>query len=127
MRLLLSSPMAERGATLLERLAAIVGDSHLLTSAADLEPFIADWRGRYRGVTPAVVLPASTQEVCEVVRTCAHTQTPIVPQGGNTGLCGGAVPDASGHEIVLSLRRMNRVRALDIDNATITVDVVAAS
>ena len=61
--------MAERSATLLERLAGVVGASHVLTAAADLEPFIADWRGRYRGVTPAVVLPASTAEVSVIVRT----------------------------------------------------------
>jgi FAD/FMN-containing dehydrogenase len=114
--------MAERGATLLERLAGVVGESHVLTAPADLEPYIADWRGRYRGVTPAVVLPASTEEVAAVVRTCAAATTPIVPQGGNTGLCGGAVPHASDTEIVVSLRRMNRVRALDVDNATITVE-----
>ena len=114
--------MAEPGATLLERLAAVVGGPHILTAAADLEPFIADWRGRYRGVTPAVVLPASTAEVSAVVRVCADTATPIVPQGGNTGLCGGAVPHASNTEIVVAMRRMNRMRALDVANATITVE-----
>src|SRR6185369_11566473 len=82
----------------------------------------ADWRGRYRGVTPAVVLPASTAEVSAVVRVCADTATPIVPQGGNTGLCGGSVPHASNTEIVVAMRRMNRMRALDVANATITVE-----
>src|SRR3954468_10567546 len=105
-RLLLCSPMAEPGATLLERLAGVVGGTHVLTSPADLEPFIADWRGRYRGVARAVVLPATTEEVSQVVRACAQMRTPIVPQGGNTGLCGGAVPDDSGDEIIVSLRRM---------------------
>src|SRR5664279_2736409 len=101
--LLLSSPMADPGATLLDRLARIVGDAHVL-------------------VALAVVAPGATDEVAAVVRACAAAGAPIVPQGGNTGLCGGAVPHAGGHEIVLSLRRMNRVRALDASNATITVE-----
>ena len=114
--------MAEPGAPLLPRLAGIVGEAHVLTSASDVEPFVADWRGRYRGVARAVVLPGSTEEVAAVVRACAETSTPIVAQGGNTGLCGGAVPHDGGHEVVVALRRMNRVRALDAPNATITVE-----
>ena len=112
--------MAEAGASLLPRLAGIVGEAHVLTSAADIEPFVNDWRGRYRGTARAVVLPGATEEVSAVVRACAQAGTPIVPQGGNTGLCGGAAPAAD--EIVLSLRRMNRVRAIDAANATITVE-----
>ena len=114
--------MAEPGATLLPLLASIVGEAHVLTADADIEPFVADWRGRYRGTARAVVLPASTGEVAAVVRACAETGTAIVPQGGNTGLCGGAIPDERGREIVVALRRMNRVRAIDVDNATITVE-----
>ncbi|MBK9114299.1 MAG: FAD-binding oxidoreductase [Betaproteobacteria bacterium] len=114
--------MADPGATLLDRLAGIVGRPHVLTSAADVAPYLADWRGRYRGATRAVVKPGATTEVAAVVRTCAEVGVAIVPQGGNTGLCGGATPDATGHEIVLSLARMNRVRALDAANATITVE-----
>jgi FAD/FMN-containing dehydrogenase len=112
--------MAEPGALLLPRLASIVGEAHVLTAAADVEPFVNDWRGRYRGRARAIVLPASTDEVSAVVRTCAEAGTPIVPQGGNTGLCGGAIPAAG--EVVLALPRMNRVRALDAANATITVE-----
>ena len=114
--------MAEPGAPLLPRLASIVGEAHVLTAPADIEPFESDWRGRYRGRARAVVLPASTDEVSAVVRACAETGTPIVPQGGNTGLCGGAVPDEAGGEVVVTLRRMNRVRAVDAANATITVE-----
>ncbi len=114
--------MAEPGAPLLPRLAGIVGEAHVLTSAADVEPFVADWRGRYRGRARAVVLPGSTEEVAAVVRACAETSTPIVAQGGNTGLCGGAVPHDEGLEIVVGLRRMNRVRAIDAANATLTVE-----
>ena len=79
--------MADPGATLLARLAGIVGASHVLTAAADLEPFVADWRGRYRGAARAVVLPGVDRR--KSPRSCARareTGTPIVPQGGNTGL-----------------------------------------
>ena len=114
--------MAEPGAPLLPRLASIVGAGHVLTAPADIEPFVADWRGRYRGTARAVVLPGNTEEVASIVRACAETATPIVAQGGNTGLCGGAVPGAEGREIVVALRRMNRVRAIDAANATITVE-----
>ena len=81
--------MADPGATLLARLAGVVGGAHVLTAPADVEPYLADWRGRYRGAARAVVRPASTEEVAAVVRACAERGTPIVPQGGNTGLCGG--------------------------------------
>jgi FAD/FMN-containing dehydrogenase len=114
--------MAEPGATLLPRLASIVGEAHVLTAAADTEPFVSDWRGNYRGTAQAVVLPASTAEVSAVVRACAESGTAIVPQGGNTGLCGGATPREGAREVVVALRRMNRVRAIDAANATITVE-----
>ena len=114
--------MADPGATLLDRVAGIVGPAHVLTAAADVAPYLADWRGRYRGAARAVVKPGATAEVAAVVRACADANAAIVPQGGNTGLCGGATPDATGREIVLSLARMHRVRALDTANATITVE-----
>lgn len=117
--------MAEPGAPLLPRLASIVGKAHVLTAGADIEPFVADWRGRFHGAARAVVLPGSTEEVSAVVRACAEAGAPIVPQGGNTGLCGGATPDERGREVVVALRRMNRVRAIDADNATITVEAGA--
>ncbi len=113
--------MADPGATL-RSLAAAVGAPHVLTAAADVEPYLVDWRGRYRGAALAVVRPADTGQVAEVVRLCAAAGTPIVAQGGNTGMCGGATPDAGGKEVVLSLARLDRVRALDAANATITVE-----
>ncbi len=114
--------MAEPGATLLVRLAGIVGENHVLSAPADVEPFLSDWRGNFRGVARAVVQPVSTAEVSAVVRVCAEHGVPIVPQGGNTGLCGGGVPHSSGAEIVVSLTRMKRVRHVDVANATITVE-----
>jgi FAD/FMN-containing dehydrogenase len=114
--------MPDDRATLLARLAAAVGATHVLTDPVEVAPFLTDWRGRYQGRALAVVRPATTDEVAAVVRACAETGTPVVAQGGNTGHCGGATPDAAGTAVLLSLVRMNRVRALDAANATITVE-----
>ena len=107
---------------LIERLHALVGEPGLITAAQDIAPYATDWRKRYFGKPLAVVKPASTAEVAAVMRLCAETRTAVVPQGGNTGLCGGATPDAAGAQIVLNLSRMNRVRAVDAVNNTITVE-----
>ena len=107
--------------TFLAELRAIVGDAAVLTDG-DLSAWEVDWRKRSRGRALAVVRPGSTDEVAAVVRICAAHATPIVPQGGNTGLVGGSTPDASGAQIVLSLMRMNRIRAIDAANLTMTVD-----
>jgi len=109
-------------AVVLERLAVIVGTQGLITDARDMEPYVTDWRQVYRGVTPAVVRPASTAEVAAVMKLCAETGTPVVPQGGNTGMCGGATPSASGKEIVIALGRMNRILETDVLNNTMTVE-----
>ena len=114
--------MADSGATFHTRLAAVVGPTHVLTVPADTEPYLVDWRGRYRGAARAVVRPRTTEEVAAVVRVCAEAGVPIVPQGGNTGMCGGATPHAQGDEVVLALSRLNRVRTVDAANATITVE-----
>ncbi|MBI3041372.1 MAG: FAD-binding oxidoreductase [Betaproteobacteria bacterium] len=108
--------------TLIERLAAIVGPPGLLTDPGDLEPYTVDWRGVHRGATPAVVRPANAAEVAAVVKLCAETRTPIVPQGGNTGMCGASVPREKGGEIVLSLARMNRILGVDALNNTLSVE-----
>ena len=117
--------MGDTGATLLPRLAAAVGELNVLTAPADTEPYLVDWRGRYRGAARAVVRPASTMEVSAVVRICGDEHVAIVPQGGNTGLCGAATPLEGDDQIVVSMMRMNRVRALDADNATMTVEAGA--
>ena len=78
--------------TVLDRLHAVVGNPGVITDANDKSPYLSDERGYYTGTTPMVVRPSSTEEVSEVVRICNETCTPIVPQGGNTGLCGGATP-----------------------------------
>jgi D-lactate dehydrogenase (cytochrome) len=107
---------------LIEQLNAIVGKSAVITDREEVTPYATDWRKRYFGTPLAVVKPASTQEVAAVVKLCAQTRTAVVPQGGNTGLCGGATPDAGGGQIVLKLSRLNRVRAVDPVNNTITVE-----
>ena len=114
--------MAESAAPLLATLKAIVGEANVLTSDADVAPYVTDWRGRYRGSARAVVRPSTTADVAAVVRCCAEHGAPVVPQGGNTGLCGGATPREDSGEVVVSLSRLTRVRALDADNATLTVE-----
>ncbi|WP_367068225.1 FAD-binding oxidoreductase [Oryzisolibacter sp. LB2S] len=106
---------------LLDRLRHIVGAAHVLTEG-DLTAYEQDWRKRVHGKALAVVRPASTQEVAAVVKACAEAGTSIVPQGGNTGLSVGSTPDESGTQVVLSLTRMNAVRAIDRDNLTMTVE-----
>ena len=106
----------------IQRVHAIVGDSGVVVDATDIAPYVRDWRGNYIGKTALVVRPANTQEVADVVKLCAQTRTPIVPQGGNTGMVGGGVPDASGTAIVLSLTRMNKIRTIDTANNAMTVD-----
>ena len=103
-------------------LVAAVGADHVLTATDAIAPYLTDWRKRYTGRAQAVVRPASTAEVAAVARACADHGTPIVPQGGNTGLVGGGTPDDSGRAVLLSLTRMNRVRQIDPANDTITVE-----
>ena len=103
-------------------LQAIVGDRNVITAAADVAPYVTDWRERFRGKARAVVRPGSTAEVAAVARVCSEHGVPIVPQGGNTSLCGGATPHADGHEIVMQLSRLNRVRNIDTEDATMTVE-----
>ena len=99
----------------------LVGEAHVLTEG-DLSAWERDWRGRRQGKALAVVRPGSTEDVAQVVRACAAFGVPIVPQGGNTSLSVGSTPDASGRELVLSLTRMNAVRATDLANLTMTVE-----
>ncbi len=110
---------------LIQQLRSICGAANVLTHddpGADLSAWEQDWRKRSRGRALAVVRPASSAEVAAVVKACAASGTSIVPQGGNTGLVVGSVPDDSGTQVVLSLTRMNAVRALDPDNLTMTVE-----
>jgi FAD/FMN-containing dehydrogenase len=100
----------------------VLGAAHVLTNAHDTAPFLTDWRRRYTGHACAVLLPADPQQVAAVVRLAREYRVAIVPQGGNTGLAGGATPDESGAQAVVSLRRLNRIRDVDPHNNTITVE-----
>jgi FAD/FMN-containing dehydrogenase len=108
-------------AELLNAMSEIVGDHAMLTGVA-AESYCTDWRGRYSGVPLAVVLPSSTTEVSNVVAFCAANDIAIVPQGGNTSLCGGSVPLPQGSQLLLNLSRMNRIRSTDAINYTMTVE-----
>jgi FAD/FMN-containing dehydrogenase len=107
---------------LVDRLEAIVGERGLVTGDHEKEPFEVDWRGQYHGRAAFVVKPATTDEVARVVTLLAQEKIAMVPQGGNTSLCGASVPDESGTQAVINLSRMNRVRAVDPDNNTMTVE-----
>ncbi|MEX2124275.1 MAG: FAD-binding oxidoreductase [Woeseia sp.] len=97
---------------LLDALKSIVGPSGWTSDAATLQPHLTEWRDRYHGKTPLMVLPNSSDQVAAVVKACAEAGAAIVPQGGNTGLCGGAIPHESGREILVSLSRLNKIRSV---------------
>jgi FAD/FMN-containing dehydrogenase len=107
---------------LIEAIRGVVGDRGLLTDPSDTAAASEDWRRLYRGRTSAVVRPANTDEVAAVVRLCADARVPIVTQGGNTSMVGGAVPAEDGSELVLSTARLNRVRDLDPVDMTMTIE-----
>jgi FAD/FMN-containing dehydrogenase len=107
---------------LLARFADIVGAGHVLTAEPDKAPYLSEWRGYYHGRSPAVLRPRSAEDVAAILRLANETGTPIVPQGGNTGLVGGQTPDESGREIVISLERLDRIRDLDPKGATVTAE-----
>jgi len=106
---------------LIDSLVSIAGNDAVLAGES-AAPYCTDWRGRYSGIALAVVFPSNTQQVAEVVKLCAANQIAIVPQGGNTSLCGGSVPLPQGEQVVLNLSRMNLVRAIDPTNYTMTVE-----
>jgi len=110
---------------LVARFAAIVGPAHALTRDEDTLPYCIEWRDRFPGKTPLVLRPGSRDEVSAILALANETRTAIVPQGGNTGLVGAQVPDQSGTEVVLSLDRMTRIRAVDAEGYTMTVEAGA--
>ncbi|HQC95408.1 MAG TPA: FAD-binding oxidoreductase [Aquabacterium sp.] len=109
---------------LIDDLRTLLGSAQVLTrdSHGDLSAWERDWRKRWHGQALAVVRPGSTDEVAQVVQLCAKHGASLVPQGGNTGLVGGGVPDHSGTQVLMSLQRMNRVRGIDTANLTLTVE-----
>ena len=107
---------------LIETLADIVGAQNVITDAQTMHPYLGDWRGRYRGAARCVVRPGTTAEVSAIVRACAAAGVPMLPQGGNTSHCGASIPDKSGKTVLISLSRLNKIRAVDAANNTITVE-----
>jgi FAD/FMN-containing dehydrogenase len=106
----------------LQQIAAIVGPTNVLTDPADMAPFLQDWRGRYAGSACCIARPGDTDEVARVLTLCMAHDRPIVPQAGNTGLCGGAIASKTGDAVVVNVSRMNRVREIDDVNGTMIVD-----
>jgi FAD/FMN-containing dehydrogenase len=106
---------------LLTALKNLLGAAHVLTGA-DARPFLSDWRERYQGDALAIARPGSAEEVAQVVKLCLQHGAPIVPQGGNTGLCGAATPDNRGNAVVVSTLRLNRIRHIDTANDTMDVE-----
>jgi len=107
---------------LIEQFRAALGKEYVLTDDADKVPYLTDWRKRYTGKALAVLLPKTTDEVANIVKLCAAHHVAIVPQGGHTGFCGGATPDNSGNQVILNLKGMNQIRAIDTANQTITLE-----
>lgn len=104
----------------LEQALEVLGPRGLSCDKDLIEPWLTDWRGRFHGQALAMASPGDTQELAELVRLCAHYDVPIVPQGGNSGMAGGATPDRSGRAVLLSLRRMNTVSPIDIEGRKVT-------
>jgi len=109
-------------AEIITALHAIVGDAGLKIGDTDTESFLTDWHGQYRGRSLAVVMPETTEQVSQIMALADAHDIVVVPQGGNTGFMGGATPDDAGNSILLSLRRMNRIREIDATNMSMTVE-----
>src|SRR3954453_15049549 len=107
--------MTDAEAQFIEQAGRKLGPKAVITDPKEIEPWISDWRGRVHGASPAMLAPASAEEVVAIVRLAAGHRVPLVPQGGNTGMAAGATPPADGSAILLSLRRMNSIRSVSAD------------
>ena len=115
-----SPPARAIAPDLLARFVALVGQKYAVTDPAEQEPYLVEGRNLYRGTSPAVLRPGSVAEVAAILKLASETSTPIVPQGGNTGLVGGQIPQ--GGEILLSLTRLDRIREVDATSSTMTCE-----
>ncbi len=106
-------------AAILQTLRTIVSDAGFITDKDTISPYLEESRNRFRGTCDALLMPANTQQVCEILSICNDENIPVVPQGGNTGHCGGAVPEGG---ILLNLSRMNKIRSIDPLNASMSVE-----
>ena len=103
-------------AQLIAKAAKQLGPKAVITDPKEIAPWVSDWRGRVHGASPAILAPASTEEVAAIVRLAAEHCVPLVPQGGNTGMAAGATPPADGSALLLSLRRMNSIRSISAED-----------
>jgi FAD/FMN-containing dehydrogenase len=108
--------MTEAEARLIDEAGRKLGPKAVITDPQELEPWLSDWRGRVHGAAPAILAPASTEQAAQIVRLAAEYRVPLVPQGGNTGMAAGATPPADGSALLLSMRRMNRIRSVSAEN-----------
>ena len=108
--------MTDAEAKLIEMAREKLGSKAVITDSQEIAPWVIDWRGRVHGASPAILAPASTDEVVQIVRLAAEHRVPLVPQGGNTGMAAGATPPADGSAILLSTRRLNRIRSISAEN-----------
>lgn len=106
----------------LDALANAAGPGNATRDPDRLKPLLTDWRGRFHGATPLLLLPQTTEQVAAIVRAAGEWQVPLVPQGGNTGLVGGGIPPEDGSAVLISLTRLNRIRVVDVDGLTMTVE-----
>ena len=113
-------------AQLIDEFRRRFGAKAVITDRGAIEPWLTDWRGRFHGDTQAILSPASTEEVAQMVRLASEHRVPIVPQGGNTGMVGGAIPPPDGSALILSLRRMNRLRSIERGIAVAEAGVILA-
>jgi FAD/FMN-containing dehydrogenase len=107
---------------ILNKLKSVVGSNGWITSKNELTPYITEWRDILEGNPLIVLLPNSTKEVSDIIKICAYHKIAIVPQGGNTGLCGGAIPDKSGKQVIISLKNLNRIRKLIKDEHVVVLE-----
>lgn len=115
-------PVPSEAMSPLDDLRTVLDPAAIVTDPQVMAPHLTDWRGRHRGAALALLRPRSVEEVSTILRWASTTRTPVVPQGGNTGLSGGATPDGSGVAVVLSLARLNRIRAIDTEGDTLTAE-----
>src|ERR1041384_7780080 len=108
--------MTQAEAQLIEQAGRKLGPKVVITDPKEIEPWVTDWRGRVRGAAPGILAPSSTEEVVDVVKLAAEYGVPLVPEGGNTGRSAGATPPADGSALLLSMRRMNRIRSISAEN-----------
>ena len=108
--------MTDGEAQLIAEAGQRLGPKAVITDPKEIEPWVSDWRGRVHGAAPAMLAPASTEEVAEIVRLAAQHRVPLVPQGGNTGMAAGATPPSDGSALLLSMRRMNRIRSVSAES-----------